>query len=205
MYYIGILFIVILILFILTRQRSHIHKVIPYKHNTTIKIVNSDFSEGLPHTCDSDTIVIPENVWNSSHKEATLLHEYVHIEQRRNLDKWYKFYEEEWGYTKYDGLFNYIRPNPDTSDHPLMIWRKRYVFVSLFTHTRSLKDAKTHVYDVLTNAFVTIPDSWRSFFESDTYRVYQNEHPHEIAAEYLTKKPNTKAAQILYQWKSRNE
>lgn len=186
--------------FFYRKSSSILHRV-QGKNGTEILIVKNEVSEGLPHTSDSNTIVIPENVWKSDTLDSTLRHELVHIDQKRNLETWYTFYKTFWDYTPYKGDKRFdLRPNPDTADQPLMVWRDRWIFVPEYSTERTLRSANVRVLDLSTNAFVPIPDEWRAFFEEKSYIVHQNEHPHEIAAEFLTNRPNTPAANLLYEW-----
>lgn len=196
-----VLLILLSLLIIYLFHTRHILRKVPYIEGTTIEIVADDYSEGLPHTSDSNTIRIPEDKWNSSCKEEILTHEMVHIRQRRNQSAWYEFYEREWGYTIYNGTkyFN-IRPNPDTSDHPLMVWRNRFILIPEYSPQRTLRNTKLRVWDIQEERFCDIPHEWLDFFEGGAYKIAQKEHPNEIAAEFLTNRPDTPASRILYKW-----
>ena len=195
--------IILLFLFILVvylyypNSRCTVLQRIPYRDGVTIEVVEDECSEGLPHTVDSNTIRMPVGAYNNSRKAQTLFHEMVHIAQRRNLQAWYDFYEREWGYTKYTGERRFdIRPNPDTADHPLMLWRNRFIFVPEYGSNRTLRGAQTRVWDTELNKYVNKPQEWIEFFESSG-PVHQSEHPHEIAAELLTHRPDCPAFRLL--------
>lgn len=195
-----VLFIVAAVAFYYLSRPSYI----PWKNNTIIKIVDKTYSEGLPHTSDANTIIMPENAWKDSKKDSTLRHEMVHISQRRNRAAWFQFYKDEWAYEIYKGPIpeelHDVRPNPDTADSPYIVWKGRWLFTALYSDDRTLRNARVVVWDLDTRRFTSIPAEWRAFFEGPT-KLNQYEHPHEIAAEYITNGETMKksvAAQKLF-------
>jgi len=167
-------------------------------NGVTVEIVDNACSEGLPHTRDASTIVMPLDTWTSSHRDETLRHELVHIRQRQHSEAWYVFYETEWKYRRSrlppELDPNTIRPNPDTADSPYMLWADRYMFLPVYSADKTLRNAIVKVYDIQTRTFVSVPPEWTAFF-SNTVRQY--EHPHEISAEYLTLQKDTPASKKL--------
>jgi len=174
-----------------------------------IQIVDEACQEGLPHTHNSETMRMTREVYEGLRKDDILLHERVHLDQKRNPDKWNTFYKTQWDYE----FFNYpppgmapamvqkFRANPDTKHNPWAVWQKRYVFFPTFTETGKLKDAIVRVWDLTTNQETDIPEQWKTFFCGEQC-PYQYEHPHEMSAEYITKQCTSKAAQTLYRWKN---
>lgn len=170
-------------------------------NGVTIEIVGNACSEGLPHTRDVSTIIMPLDTWNSTHRDETLRHELVHIRQRQNPEAWYEFYEKAWNYRRShlppELDPRTIRPNPDTADSPYMLWADRYMFLPIYGTDKTLRNAIVKVYDIQLRTFVPVPPEWTAFF-SDSVRQY--EHPHEISAEYLTLQKDTPAAKKLIQF-----
>jgi len=159
--------------------------------NGIIEIVDDACKEGLPHTTNSETIRMTREKYESRGLDSLLVHERVHLDQKRNPLKWYRFYKQFWDYdiikdspSPVSEYTEKLRPNPDTSDAPWAVWRKRYVFFPY--STGSLKFAEVRVWDLQEKREVGIPESWKAQFCDGTNCPQQYEHPHEISAEYLT-------------------
>ncbi len=170
-----------------------------------IEIVDSVCKEGLPHTTGPNTIRMTETAYNDPRQKRTLIHERVHLDQRRRRDEWIQFYKREWDYKvvrdpPVSALAD-ARPNPDTEDAPYAIWKDRYVFYPAYSANRTLKGAVVRIWDLKTGAFVQVPEAWRAFFCDGNACVHQYEHPHEIAAEYIAEGSAAPAAQKLFAWK----
>jgi hypothetical protein len=202
----GILFIILLFYVMLTPALPcKVLERLPYKDGTTIEVVNDTCLEGLPHTSNINTIVMPLSVWRSERREDTLRHELVHIRQRRDRTLWYDFYKNDWEYVPVSCPpeldRSTMRPNPDTDDTPYMAWRGRWIFIPLYNEDRTLRNANVHVYDMKVGAFVDIPPEWTAFFSAG---LRQYEHPHEISAEFLTTRRICPASKKLYDFFSKN-
>jgi hypothetical protein len=173
--------------------------------NGTIEIVDEDCQEALPHTTTSNIIRMTENVWNSERYEETLKHERVHLDQKRRPREWEEFYRTVWNYELLaspppDLRAADLRPNPDTAQKPWAVWRNRYVFYPSYGAERTLRDAKVRVWDLQTKQHVPLPPEWRTEFCSSNRCPIQYEHPHEMAAEYVTHGANCPSAVKLFQW-----
>lgn len=173
-----------------------------------IEVVNPTCKEGLPHTTGPNTIRMSEDALHDPRAESTLVHERVHLDQKRNRASWIEFYKSAWSYTlsntpppgipykyQYD-----LRPNPDTSDAPWAIWNRRYVFFPNYGQQRTLKGAIVRVFDLQTQSLVDPPPEWRAAFCSGGVCPHQFEHPHELAAEYVALKMKTPASAKLFAW-----
>jgi hypothetical protein len=157
----------------------------PWLGNTEIVTMNPTAEAGMPHTRPPNIICMPQ--WFPETKRAeTLAHEYVHIHQRQNTDRWNKYFQKE-GWSRIDPyelperFVNRCRMNPDTVDQPFWSWKDRYVPLPLFEREDKpqLRQVVVQWYDRETG--VRQPDAPRSFLE-----VYgsapQPEHPRELAA-----------------------
>jgi hypothetical protein len=178
--------------------------------NGRIEVVSDSCKEGLPHTTDSETIRMPLSVWNGSNRQSVLLHERVHLSQKRHPEVWSEFYRRHWDYellvaapAGVPAVYSQNRrPNPDTDVAPWAIWRHRYVFFPNYKHAGvpQLKNAQVLVWDLDTNHLVPIPDAWYALFCVNRALPHQYEHPHELAAEFLTLGSGSVAANELRSW-----
>lgn len=178
--------------------------------NGIVEVVSDSCKEGMPHTTDSETIRMPLTVWNGSNRESILIHERVHLSQKRNPELWSEFYRRHWDYeitaTVPAGIPSvYVanrRPNPDTDAAPWAIWRRRYLFFPTYEQAGvpRLKNAQVQVWDLDTNQLVPIPEAWYSQFCVNRELPHQYEHPHELSAEFLTLGASCVAAKDLRSW-----
>ena len=197
--------IVAILLWMRRRDECTVLRHIP-TDDGVIEIVDAACKEGLPHTTGPNTIRMTEAAYASPRRDSTLVHERVHLDQRRHRHEWLQFYEREWGYKLLPKAPFHckgeLRPNPDTADAPYAVWKDRYVFYPIYSQERTLRGAKVKVWDLVKGAFVDVPEAWRAFFcESADRCVHQYEHPHEIAAEYIAEGSRAPAAQKLFAWK----
>lgn len=171
-----------------------------------IQIVNDECQEGLPHTTTATVIRMTPAVWNSPRRDEILRHEQVHLSQKSQLARWNDFYRKHWDYVCSKepspdipkDLVRRLRPNPDTADSPWALWRGRYMFFPIFDGKNTLKDARILVWDTELHKEVDIPSEWRAeFCDSNNECPNQYEHPHEISAEWLTRKSTAPAANSL--------
>jgi hypothetical protein len=148
--------------------------------------------QGLPHTRGIDVIAIPVDFPKDA--LAPLMdHEHVHILQRLMPDSWARFYSLKWDYKIYSeppvgmpsDLIKMRRSNPDTADHPYCCWKSTWWPVPVYKSETELSLSKAPVkwWNQNTGLVkVGPPESWTEFFGT----VHQNEHPHEISAEFLS-------------------
>ena len=159
--------------------------------NTVIVTMNPTAEAGMPHTRPPNIICMPQ-WYPESRKQETLAHEYVHIHQRNNVDRWNRFFQKE-GWSRVDPyelperLVNRCRMNPDTIDQPFWQWKDRYVPLPLFEREDKpdLRQVVVHWYD--RHEGTRQPEAPRSFLE--TFGApSQSEHPREITAVELAPK-----------------
>lgn len=175
-------------------------------HKGVIEIVGDLCQDGLPHTTGPQTIRMTQSVYDSARRDEILKHERVHLEQKLNPRKWEEFYRN-WKYTLFSHpppdlpheLRSNVRPNPDTSVQPWAVWNDRYLFFPVYTSS-SLRNAKVIVWDLQEKRVVALPGAWRTMFCTEGTCPNQFEHPHEIAAEYITLGSSSIAAEKLFQW-----
>ncbi len=177
-----------------------------------IEIVDDSCEDGLPHTSNGNTIRMTESVWKNPGKDSTLVHERIHISQRRNPEKWTSFYKKYWNYDLPTSpptstpayLIARQRGNPDTADTPWVCWNKRYWFFPLYTSLEnpSIRNTETYVWDSFTGQVSEEPPKeWKSqFCTSSGECPVQWEHPHELSAEYITHSLASPAAFTLQKY-----
>ncbi len=176
--------------------------------NGTVEIVDAACKEGLPHTTGPHTMRFTEAAWNDARREETLVHERVHLAQKRVPADWAEFYRRVWDYELYtkapasvpaDSVVK-LRKNPDTEAAPWAVWRRRYVFYP-YSADGGLRNASVRIWDLEEKKHLdSPPESWSAFFCAGGVCPYQYEHPHELAAEYIAKKHKSQAAQNLFAW-----
>lgn len=178
--------------------------VLPYG---TVEIVNPECQDGLPHTSSPTIIRMTASDWMSPRRDEILRHERVHLHQKQEPVAWRNFYRSVWGYELTNTppphipshWLDRIRPNPDTSDGPWAVWNGRYVFFPIYRDAKySLRNATVQVWDIQEKQMVEPPPEWKQqFCNGDGDCPFQYEHPHEIAAEFITHSTHSLAAQQL--------
>lgn len=164
----------------------------PYDASLYTNIVYMDpkADGGLPHTRGQYTICLPVYMAWTPH-EKTLQHEIVHLSQKQYLDRWWKWYETHWQFKIFEEKDviperwrKIKRQNPDMLDSPYVVWRDRYIPMTVFTNPLSpdLRICKRGFYDLKMNQFVwECPPGWIEQFGEG----FNDEHPHEIAAHWI--------------------
>jgi len=180
-------------------------------NGTTIITTSKSCEAGLPHTRAGDRIIIPDSVPEALRAEI-LEHEMYHILQKREPQKWTKFYKQSWDFELFkeppvgipDHLIKARRGNPDTWQAPWCCWRSRYWSLTIYTDMTapSLLKARTVWWDAWTSKSLdSEPEEWLEFFGS----LSQPEHPHEISAVLLVSKDRThEAGRRLENWAALN-
>ena len=163
-----------------------------YNDDFVIYTMPKSCEQGLPHTRNNNIIAIPEN-FPEERLHGTLEHEKIHIDQKKNPDKWNAFYSKHWNYKIHDSppsfmpsyLIDNKRSNPDTANEPWCCWNNRWWSVPVYKENNvSLSQAPIKWYDQKTNQiFDKPPKEWIEFFGND---IFQLEHPHEISAVLLS-------------------
>lgn len=180
------------------------------REDMTIEIVDAGCKEGLPHTTNPFTVRMTEASWAHEGRETTLVHENVHLEQKRKPLEWYEWYRRYWDYELLTSpppdlpikYVNNLRPNPDTADAPWALWRHRWLFFPNYTDgNRTLRNATILVWDTAMKNIVDVPTAWKDTFCSNAKCPHQYEHPHELAAEYIADGSDATAASKLYEWR----
>jgi hypothetical protein len=161
--------------------------------NGPIQVVylNPSSDSGLPHTRGKSGIAMPVFLlWKPS--EQTMQHELVHLSQKQFSDKWFSFYEG-WQFRRAtEQEFLSIperwrerrRINPDTLGSPYMVWKDRYIPLSVFSSDLKpdLRYCKRGFWDMkMTQWTWEEPSGWIEQFGTG----FNDEHPNEIAAHWI--------------------
>lgn len=145
--------------------------------------------DGLPHTRYKDVIAMPINY--SGEYNITIEHELVHLQQRKNLNKFLSFYSKYWNFEQYNKnleknipkkFIENRRSNPDTIDTIWVIFLNKWLVVPIYNNSMTIKNATIIFYNINTKEELEYPPKeWIDFFGETT----QPEHPHEISATYI--------------------
>ena len=157
----------------------------------TIAFCHNTCENGLPHTINETTMMIPES-YSKDRLLTTIEHEKIHLLQRLHPELWETWYKLLWSYTIHRtppsempaSILEKRRLNPDIEDKPFAKWRDRWWSVTIYTSPTpsSLLDAKTIWWDEKTGSVSSeAPPEWNDFFGNQP----QDEHPHEIAAQMI--------------------
>jgi hypothetical protein len=163
----------------------------PLKGPIQVVYLDPSSDSGLPHTRGKSGIAMPVFLlWEPS--EKTMQHELVHLSQKQYSDKWFSFYEG-WNFrraTEQEFLSIPLkwrqrrRINPDTLGSPYMVWKDRYIPLSVFSSESKpdLRYCKRGFWDMkMTQWTWEEPSGWIEHFGSG----FNDEHPNEIAAHWI--------------------
>jgi len=147
---------------------------------------------GLPHTRGKSGIAMPVFLlWHPS--EKTMRHELVHLSQKQFRDRWYSFYEKIWNFrvaAETELLSIPVkwrsrrRINPDTIGTPYMVWKDRYIPLTVFSSETKpdLRYSKRGFWDLKMSQWTwQEPPEWIKTFGIG----FNDEHPNEIAAHWI--------------------
>ena len=164
----------------------------PLKGPIQLVYLHPSSDSGLPHTRGKTGIAMPIFLqWDPSDK--TMQHELVHLSQKQVGEKWFSFYERAWTFrraTEEELLSIPLkwrsrrRINPDTLGSPYMVWRDRYIPLSVFVNEGKpdIRFCKRGFWDLkMTQWTWEEPPGWLDLFG----KGFNDEHPNEIAAHWI--------------------
>jgi hypothetical protein len=167
---------------------------IPFKtKSVSIVLLEPSSDNGLPHTrgTSTDSVICLPHFYAWKPNPTTTLHELVHISQKQEPERWWRWYGTKWKFAKLEDASRVpekwrglARRNPDTLDSPLVVWNERYVPLTVYTNSFSpdLQETQRGFYDLQRGAWMwETPSGWDSMFGSG----FNDEHPHEIAAHWI--------------------
>lgn len=148
---------------------------------------------GMPHTRGKHGVAFPDHVALSggSLPRGTFQHEMVHISQKQYPDRWWKWYYVYWDIQPLEAIEDIprrwrdrCRQNPDTLDRPYVVWKGRYVPMTVFANELSpdLKVCKRGFWDLEAQMWLwEAPSGWTQLVGVG----FNDEHPHEIIAHWI--------------------
>jgi len=164
----------------------------PIKGPIQVVYLDGRSDAGLPHTRGKTGIALPVFLlWSRSNQ--TIRHELVHLSQKQFSERWWKFYEEKWSFKKAtETQFLQVperwrsrrRINPDTLGSPYVIWKGRYIPLSVFMSDTEpdLRYCKRGFWDIKMGQWTwDEPPGWIDMFG----KGFNDEHPNEIAAHWI--------------------
>lgn len=177
----------------------------PLLQGSEFAILDSTADAGFPHTRPNNLICLP----NSLCKEApatnnfriTLLHEGMHIHQRKFKSEWDRAMERA-GWTPIskdripEEFRDKVRINPDTMMSPFWAFKKFHVPLPMFRKENpKLNDAVVEWMDIRTGALFHDPP--KVFTEKYGKSIHQPEHPYEIYAELFSEAKYISSDEVL--------
>jgi hypothetical protein len=153
--------------------------------DVTIAILHPSADTGFPHTRPKDCVCLQPR-WIRSELLPTLIHESIHIHQRREPAFWESVARKEgWEPIPAEEVparwRERCRINPDTMMCPFWSWKTHHVPLPLFRGEKpTLADVDVQWWDRRTDSlFKTAP---KSFIEKYGEAPSQPEHPYELLA-----------------------
>ena len=171
-----------------------------------IVILDKTADNGFPHTRPHNLICIPSNMCletpASKEFKEMLVHEAIHVHQRRYQKAWDKALEKR-GWTPVPAeilppeFVERARINPDTMYTPFWAWELYHVPLPLFKRsgTPSLASATVEWLDM--RSLVLHHDPPASFVKVYGPSIGQPEHPYEIYAELFSARGITTSVAVL--------
>ena len=168
---------------------------IPLLKGTEMVILDSSADNGFPHTRPPNYIFLPasmcaESPATNTFKE-TLLHEAIHIHQRRYKGVWESSLKRA-GWTPVpkgtipDEFLARLRLNPDTIGVPFYAFNNYHIPLPLFGPTPSLQTTTVQWFDTRMGSLFHEPP--KEFTKKYGPNINQPEHPYEIYAEIFASK-----------------
>ena len=158
--------------------------------NANIVLLHPSADSGMPHT-RPDNIICFSSDTNPNRITNTLLHEGIHLEQRKTPDLW-KTYHIGQGWWPIpasvlpERWVNRCRINPDTLDIPFWCWQNHYVPLPLFANEArpTMTDCTVRWYDMRNGVLLReTPESFLKRYGA----ISQPEHPNETSAVELSR------------------
>lgn len=164
----------------------------PYLLGTEIVTMHPTAEAGMPHTRPPNFICMPI-YFPEERLPRTLIHELIHVDQRRRRFKWDAFFERQ-GWTRVpdsdipERWLRRCRLNPDTADQRFWAWKGRYVPLPLYEREDKpdLRQVSIRWWDRETGILQS--QTPRSFQERFGFDPSQPEHPRELAAVELAER-----------------
>ena len=168
---------------------------LPLLKGSEMVILDSTADNGFPHTRPPNYICLPASMCAEAPASATfketLVHEAIHLHQRRYKGVWEASLKRAgWSPvpkgTIPDECLERLRLNPDTIGVPFYSFNKYYIPLPLFGPIPALNTAKVEWLDTRTGAL--FHEAPKEFLRKYGANINQPEHPYEIYAELFSKR-----------------
>ncbi len=163
---------------------------VPLAANCDLLILHPSADNGYPHTRPPNLICLPASKDSELPSRTTLLHEAIHIHQRRYAEEWTAACKQRgWTPLSPEMIPSHLRAscriNPDTmSPTPFWAWKEEWVPLPLFTPKRpeslTLADVVVKWWNRRTDELFGRPP--QSFTDQYGANPPQPEHPYELLA-----------------------
>jgi hypothetical protein len=168
---------------------------IPLLKGCEIVILDSTADSGFPHTRAPKYICLPVSMCEEASKnpatfKTTLIHEGIHLHQRRNKELWDIYLRNNnWIPVLEDVIpekyFDSIRLNPDTIGVKFYAFNGRYIPLPMFPPGRNtFSNVEIKWFDI--KAGVLFHEVPKEFVNKYGNNIKQPEHPYEIYAELFS-------------------
>jgi hypothetical protein len=153
--------------------------------DANILLLHPSADSGMPHTRPGNILCFSSDS-DPNRLTTTLLHEGMHLEQRRDPNLW-KTYHISQGWWPIpasvlpERWVNRCRINPDTLDIPFWSWQNNYVPLPLFANEArpTLTDCPVRWFDLRNQTLLKeTPESFKKRYGASA----QAEHPNETSA-----------------------
>ena len=168
---------------------------LPILKGSEIVIINSTADNGFPHTRPPNYICLPVSMCQEGPASAafktTLIHEAIHIHQRKYKGVWESSLRRA-GWTPVPAgtipaeFLERIRLNPDTLGVPFYAFNQYHIPLPLFSPAPSLQSTQVKWFDTRTGTLYN--EAPRDFIKKYGSNINQPEHPYEIYAELFSTK-----------------
>jgi hypothetical protein len=168
---------------------------LPLLKGSEMVIINSTADNGFPHTRPPNYICLPASMCQESPAsisfKTTLIHEAIHIHQRKYKGVWESSLRRA-GWTPVssgtipDEFLERLRLNPDTIGLPFYAFNKYHIPLPLFSPVPTLQGTQVKWFDTRTGALYN--DAPKEFIKKYGANINQPEHPYEIYAELFSTK-----------------
>ncbi len=167
--------------------------------DANIVLLHPSADSGMPHTRANNIICFSADT-NSNRITTTLLHEGMHLEQKKNPELW-KSYHIKQGWWPVPASYlperwvNRCRINPDTLELPFWSWQTNYVPLPLFANEArpTLTDCPIRWFDMRNQTLLSEPPE--SFIKRYG-NIGQPEHPNETSAIELSQEGYSTRAEL---------
>jgi hypothetical protein len=182
------------LVFATPEQQARIREIsrdIPLMKGVMVVMIDQTADGGFPHTRPLDCVCVQPSIVAAADFDKTLIHESIHIHQRRKPELWHQICRKEGWEPVTIGVpqrwQERCRINPDTMATPFWAWEGLHVPLPMFrTDTPGIADVDIMWWDRrMGSLFHEAPKSFSSRYGR---APAQPEHPYELMAVDVARK-----------------